>query len=181
MSEKSGMSENYALPQSVCVGHIHLMVTNLERSIAFYRDVLGFHISEDMRTEPNPRRVVFLSANAVEHHHVALMEMSHLQPVTAGYAGLYHAAFLYPGRYSMALALKHILEMGYPVDHCHDYGSGESVNLRDPDGIPLELYYALDPALWPRVDGQVRVYNRKIEIEDLLKVLEEPAFAVKQG
>ncbi len=167
------MRDTYNLPESVCVGHVHFIVTDLDRSIAFYRDILGFHINEDMRTEPNPRRVAFLCSNSTEHHHVALMEMSQFQPVPSGYAGLYHAAFLYPNRYALAQALKHILDQGYPIDHCHDYGTGEAINLRDPDGIPLELYYALDPELWPRVDGQVRVYNRKIEASDLLQELQQ--------
>ncbi len=170
------MNDSYELPQSVCIRHVHFIVTNLERSIDFYCNVLGFHINEDMRTEPQPRRVVFLSSTNIEkeHHYVALMEMSHFQPLPSGTAGLYHAALLYPNRQALALALKQILEHGYPVDHCHDYGTGEAINLRDPDGIPLELYYALDPKLWPRVDGQVRVYNRKIEAGDILQALEQP-------
>jgi len=167
------MSDQYDLPQSVCVGHVHFIVTNLDRSLAFYRDILGFHINEDMRTEPHPRQVVFLSSNDVNHHDVALMEMRQVQPVQSGFAGLYHVALLYPNRYTLALALNHIIDQGYPIDSCHDYGTGEAVNLRDPDGIPLELYYSLDPALWPRVDGRVRVYNRKIEASDLLLVLQQ--------
>lgn len=168
------MNDNYQLPQSVCVGHVHLIVTNLERSIDFYCGILGFHINEDMRTEPQPRRVVFLSSTNIEkeHHYIALMEMANFQPAPSGAAGLYHAALLYPDQQALALALKRILDRGYPVDHCHDYGTGQAINLRDPDGIPLELYYALDPSLWPRVDGQVRVYNRKIEPAEILQALE---------
>ncbi len=168
------MNSSYHLPETVFVGHVHLIVANLERSIAFYRDILGFHIHEDMRTEPNPRNVVCLTANDAEHHHVALMEKSQVEPYpSTGHAGLFHIAFLYPSRYDMALALKHILDSGYEVDHCHDYGTGEAVNLRDPDGIPLELYYGNAPETWPRVDGQVRVYNRKIEARDILQALKQ--------
>jgi catechol 2,3-dioxygenase len=168
------MNEQYYLPENVFVGHVHLIVTNLERSLAFYRDVLGFHISEDLRMEPNARDVVFLTANDADHHHVALMEMSQFQPYpSGGHTGLFHIAFLYPSRYDLALALKNILEQGYPIDHCHDYATGEAVNLRDPDGIPLELYYSLPSETWPRVDGQIRVINRKIEAKDILQVLQE--------
>src|SRR5690348_16693957 len=110
------MNKQYSLPETISVGHVHLIVARLERSIAFYRDILGFHISEDMRTEPNPRQVVFLTANDADHHHVALMEMLMFQPYPpAGHLGLFHIAFLYPGRYALALALKHILDQGYPI------------------------------------------------------------------
>ena len=168
------MNKEYRLPQTVSVGHVHLIVSDLERSIAFYCNLLGFHISEDMRTEPTPRNVVFLTANDEEHHHVALMEMPQFQPYpSGGHIGLFHIAFLYPNRYELALALKHILDEGYSIDHCHDYATGEAVNLRDPDGIPLELYYGLPSETWPRVDGQVRVINRKIEAEEILQALKE--------
>jgi len=168
------MNNQYRLPESVSVGHVHLIVSDLERSLAFYRDILGFHVSEDMRTEPNPRRVVFLTAKDADHHHVALMEMMMLQPYPrGGHLGLFHIAFLYPNRYELALALKNILDQGYPIEHCHDYATGEAVNLRDPDGIPLELYYSLTPETWPRVDGQIRVINRKIEADEILQALQQ--------
>ena len=168
------MNKPYSLPENVSVGHVHLIVSDVERSLAFYRDILGFHISEDMRTEPNPRKVVFLTANDADHHHVALMEMMMLQPYPqGGHLGLFHIAFLYPNRYELALALKNILDQGYPIDHCHDYATGEAINLRDPDGIPLELYYSLPPETWPRVDGQIRVINRKIEAEEILQALRQ--------
>ncbi len=165
------MSKIYVLPQTVNVGHVHLIVSDLDRSLAFYCDVLGFHINEDMRAEPNPRKVVFLSSNDIDHHHVALMEMNNIQPYPSGIAGLFHIAFLYPSRSALAQALRQILDRGYPIDHCHDYGTGEAINLRDPDGIPLELYYSLPQEEWPRVDGQVRVFNKKIQAEDILEAL----------
>src|ERR1041384_5818870 len=100
------MNNQYRLPESVSVGHVHLIVSDLERSLAFYRDILGFHVSEDMRTEPNPRKVVFLTANDADHHHVALMEMMMLQPYPqGGHFGLFHIPFLYSNRYYLAVAL----------------------------------------------------------------------------
>lgn len=166
------MNNSPILPQNAMVGHVHFVVTNLERSIDFYTRILGFHITEDRRIEPNPRQMAFLSANDY-HHQIALMEMAHYQPVPKGYAGLYHAAFLYPGPYELAVVVKHIVDLKYPIDLCHDYGIGKFVNLRDPDGIPLELYYDYPPEQWPRVDGQLRMTHRNVSIEELLQPLEQ--------
>jgi catechol 2,3-dioxygenase len=166
------MNQNPVLPPNLSVGHVHFIVTNLERSVDFYTRILGFHITEDRRFEPSPRQMVFLSANDY-HHQIALMEMVHYQPVPKGYAGLYHAAFLYPGPYELAVAVKHIVDQQYPIDLCHDYGIGKFVNMRDPDGIPLELYYDYPPEQWPRVDGQLRMTHRNVTIEELLQPLEQ--------
>jgi catechol 2,3-dioxygenase len=153
------------------VGHVHLRVANLERSLAFYRDLLGFHINQDMRTEPTPRKVVFLSSNEY-HHYVALAEFPDVTPPTTQQAGLFHIAFLYPSRWELANAVKHILDHGYPIDTYHEYGPGEAVNLHDPDGIPLELYYDRPESEWPRVDGQVRAFNKRIDAATILAELE---------
>ena len=163
------------------IGHVHLRVANLEKAIAFYRDILGFHINQDMRIEPTPRQVVLLSANEY-HHYVALAEFPDVTPPTVQQAGLFHFAILYPNRRELALALKHILNCNYPVDSCHEYGPGEAVNLRDPDGIPLELYYDRPYDQWPRVDGIVRAFNERIDPNTILAELEneppsEPSFA----
>src|SRR5690348_4734529 len=85
----------YRLPPEMHVGHVHLRVADLERSLAFYRDILSFHINQDMRTEPTPRQVAFLSSNEY-HHYVALAEFPNVTPATAQQAGLFHIAFLYP-------------------------------------------------------------------------------------
>ena len=69
--------------------------------------------------------------------------------------------------------MKHLLDSGYPVDTYHEYGTGEAVNLKDPDGIPLELYYDRPESEWPRVDGQVRMINKKIDPSVLLSELDD--------
>jgi catechol 2,3-dioxygenase len=169
--QTTGTTAPYRIDPATHVGHVHLRVADLERAIAFYRDVLGFHIHQDMRTEPIPRRVSFLSASHY-HHHVALAEYAGVTPPTSRQAGLFHVAFAYPSRRELARALKHIQDCGYPIDSCHEYGIGEAVNLSDPDGIPLELYYDRLEEDWPRVDGQMRAFNRRIEPSVILAELE---------
>ena len=163
----------YRVHPATHVGHVHLRVADLERAIAFYRDILGFHINQDMRTEPTPRKVAFLSSNDY-HHYVAVAEFPDVTAPTAQQAGLFHFAILYPSRRDLALAVKHILDHGYPIDSYHEYGPGEAVNLRDPDGIPLELYWDRPASEWPRVDGQVRAYNKRIDAATILAELDNP-------
>jgi len=162
---------DYRIHPATQVGHVHLRVANLERSIAFYRDILGFHINQDFRIEPTPRQMALLSANDY-HHHVALAEFAGVTPPTSQQAGLFHVALLYPSRLELARAIKRILDHGYPIDTYHEYGPGEAVNLRDPDGIPLELYWDRPPSEWPRVDGQLRVYNKRIDAATILAELD---------
>ena len=170
-------STDYRIHPQTYVGHVHLRVANLERSLDFYRDILGFQINQDMRTEPTPRKVVCLSANQY-HHHVALAEFAGVTPQTSQQAGLFHVAFAYPNRWELARAVKHILDHDYPIDTYHEYGIGEAVNLRDPDGIPLELYYDRPESEWPRVDGQIRAFNKRVDADTILAELEnEPPAA----
>jgi len=162
----------YRLPPAMHVGHVHLRVADLERSLAFYRDILGLHINQDFRADPTPRQVAMLSSNDY-HHYVAIAEFPNVTPVTSKEAGLFHIAFLYPSRREFALAVKNILDRGYPIDTYHEYGPGEAVNLRDPDGIPLELYWDRPASEWPRVDCQLRVYNKRIDAATILAALDD--------
>ncbi len=169
--QTTNLTTEYRIPPATHVGHVHLRVANLERAVDFYCGILGFKINQDMRTEPTPRRVVMVSASDY-HHHVALAEFLGVTPPTTQQAGLFHFALVYPSRWEFARALKRLLDHGYPVDSCHEYGPGEAINLRDPDGIPLELYYDRPSEEWPRVDGQLRVFNKRIEPDTILAELE---------
>jgi catechol 2,3-dioxygenase len=95
-----------------------------------------------------------------------------VKPPPPGSTGLYHVEFLYPSRRAVAQALKHVLDCSYVIEHCHDYGIGEGVILRDPDGIPLELYYDRPTCERPRLGRQLRMYNKKVKQSDLLAELE---------
>ncbi|HZP22498.1 MAG TPA: VOC family protein [Terriglobales bacterium] len=171
LSEATGTTTAYRVHPATHVGHVHLRVANLERSLAFYRDILGLQVNQDMRGDPTPRKVAFLSANQY-HHRVALAEFPGVVPPTSQQAGLFHIAFVYPSREELARAVKHVLDCGYPIDTCHEYGIGQAVNLRDPDGIPLELYYDRPESEWPRVDGQLRIFNQRIDVDVLLAYLD---------
>lgn len=125
----------------VSVGHVHLRVADLDRSVGFYRDVPGF---DTMAYGPDSGLpgAAFLSAGGY-HHHIGLNTWTSEggTPLPHGHTGLYHVAFVYPGRDGLGNAVRRILDHDYPIDGAEDHGATVSVYLRDPDGNGVELYH----------------------------------------
>ncbi len=148
------------------IGHVHLKVADLERAVAFYRDVLGFEA-----TDRFGRQAAFLSADGY-HHHIGLntWESQGGRPPAPGTTGLYHAAILYPARASLAEALRRLLAHGVRIDGASDHGVSEAIYLRDPDGNGLELYWDRPREQWPRnTDGTLAMSTDALDMESLLK------------
>lgn len=153
----------------VRVGHVHLKVADLERSLAFYRDVLGFEVTQRFGAQ-----AVFLSAGGY-HHHLGLntWESAGGRPPAPGTTGLYHAAFLYPTRATLADALRRVLAAGIPLDGAADHGVSEALYLHDPDGNGVELYWDRSPDQWPRTpDGTLAMFTRPLDLATLLQAAE---------
>ena len=114
----------------VRVGHIHLRVSDLGRAIAFYRDVLGFELQQTIGDA-----AAFLSAGGY-HHHIGLNTWQSRggTPPPPGHTGMYHVAFLYPDRATLAEAVGRVLEAGVSLDGASDHGVSEAIYLSDPDG-----------------------------------------------
>jgi catechol 2,3-dioxygenase len=147
------------------IGHVHLTVSDLDRAVAFYRDVLGFEI-----TAKYGRDAVFLSAGGY-HHHVGLNTWAGRgAPRPApGTTGLYHFAVLYPDRAALAAALRRVLEHGVALEGASDHGVSEAVYLRDPDGNGVELYRDRPESEWPRAaDGTIAMHTRPLDLGALL-------------
>lgn len=136
------------------IGHVHLKVSDLERSVAFYRDVLG------MQVQQRYGAAAFLSWGGY-HHHLGLnvWESRAGSPPPRNSTGLYHAASLYPDRASLARAVKRVLKSGTPILGAADHGVSEAVYLCDPDGNGLELYYDRPQSEWPMRGGRTRHGN----------------------
>lgn len=147
------------------VGHIHLKVTDLDRAVAFYGDVLGFGVTQRYGTQ-----AAFLSAGSY-HHHIGLNTW-HSQgagPAPDRAAGLYHVAFVFPDRASLGAALQRVLEHGTPLEGAADHGVSEAVYFRDPDGNGIELYRDRPQADWPRyADGTLAMVNTPLDVGALL-------------
>jgi catechol 2,3-dioxygenase len=142
-----------AIHPAVRVGHVHLRVADLDRSIGFYLDGLGLRLTADGR--PAGIGAAFLAAGDY-HHHVGLntFESAGGTPPPPGHTGLYHVAFLYPDRRELGRAVRRLLDHGYPVGHATDHGGTVSVYLDDPDGNGIELYYDRPRADWYDADGR---------------------------
>ncbi len=151
------------------IGHIHLKVANIERALGFYRDLLGFEITQWYGED-----AVFLSAGSY-HHHIGLNTWAgkNVPPAPRNAAGLFHFAILYPERRELARALKRLLDAGYPIDGASDHGVSEALYLRDPDGNGVELAADRPKDLWPRTeDGKLAMVTQPLDVEGLLAELE---------
>jgi catechol 2,3-dioxygenase len=147
------------------VGHVHLKVADLDRAIGFYSGILGFDV-----TQRYGEQAAFLSAGGY-HHHIGLntWESKGGKPPPPGHTGLYHTAFLFPDRKSLAQVLKRIVEANYPLDGATDHGVSEAIYLSDPDGNGVELYRDRAGADWPRdPDGTLKMSNGQLDLHKLL-------------
>ena len=150
----------------VRIGHVHLKVADLERAIAFYRDVLGFEL-----TQRYGQQAAFLSAGGY-HHHIGLntWESQGGSPPPPHATGLYHLAILYPTRTELAEALRRLIAAGIPLDGASDHGVSEALYLRDPDGNGVELYWDRPKEQWPRTpEGDLAMVTNPLDLESLLK------------
>ena len=146
------------------VGHVHLKVSNLERAIRFYRDVLGFEVTQRWGAQ-----AAFLSAGGY-HHHIGLNTWESLggPPPAPGTTGLYHVAFLYPSRAALGEAYRRLLEHDVPLDGAADHGVSEALYLRDPDGNGVELYRDRPMEEWPKdAAGNLQMTSARLDVDTL--------------
>ena len=159
------MAEHRIDPR-VDIGHVHLKVADLDRALAFWRDVLGF--DEQARLGD---QAAFVSAGGY-HHHIGLntWESRGGQPPAPGTTGLYHVAVRFPDRRSLAEAVRRVLAAGAPLEGASDHGVSEAVYLRDPDGNGVELYRDRPREEWPMTtDGtQVAMFTRPLDLGALV-------------
>ncbi len=152
---------------AVRIGHVHLRVADLDRAMAFYRDMLGFNVTVNGAQFGLP--MVLLAAGDY-HHHLALNTFlsANGTPPPTGHTGLHHIALLYPDRQELARAVQRLLEHAYPLDSADDHGGTVSVYLRDPDGNGLELYYDRPREAWFDAQGQPIMQAEPFDPRDLL-------------
>lgn len=128
------------------IGHVHLKVSDLERSIQFYRDVLGMTLTQRFGSQ-----AAFMSWGGY-HHHLGLntWQSKGGSPPARGTTGLFHFAVLFSDRASWLMAVERITDLGIHIEGAADHGVSESVYLQDPDGNGIELYWDRPMEEWPR-------------------------------
>lgn len=163
------MENKYTVPANTRIGHIHLKVADLDRSLGFYRDLLGFELSATYGNQ-----AAFLSAGGY-HHHIGLntwhSEGSPPAPVKS--VGLYHTAILYDTRKELATIYDRTRRANYPLTGASDHGVSEALYLDDPDGNGVELYWDRPKELWPHnSDGSIKMLTKALDLDGLLMELD---------
>ena len=157
---------DFTAPSGTRIGHVHLRVSDLERSVAFYRDVIGLTVQARMGDA-----AAFLGADGY-HHHLGLNTWSSRAagPADPRRPGLFHTAFLYPGRADLGRAIARVLDCGVALTGASDHGVSEAVYLDDPDGNGIELYRDRPEADWPRDgSGALAMVNAPLDVEALVR------------
>src|SRR5690242_21908545 len=165
------MSTEYRVPAQTHIGHVHLKVSDLERSITFYRDVMGFDVVVRYGAQ-----AAFLSAGGY-HHHIGLntWESNGGAPPAPGTTGLYHFAINYPERRDLAAALKRLLDSGWGIDGASDHGTHEAIYLHDPDLNGIELAWDRPSTEWPRQGDRLIFARTALDFASLFGELGDPA------
>ena len=157
----------YTVPAGARIGHVHLKVTDLERSLKFYRDLLGFELQQRFGDS-----AAFLSAGGY-HHHIGLntWHSKGAGPAPVRAAGLYHTAILYPTRKDLAVVIKRLIEAGYSLTGASDHGVSEAIYLDDPDKNGVELYWDRPTDQWPRdAGGTLQMVTEALNLDELLEL-----------
>lgn len=155
----------YTVPAGTRIGHVHLKVTDLERSLQFYRDLLGFELQQYYGDS-----AAFISAGGY-HHHIGLntWHSKNAGPSPVKAAGLYHTAIVYPTRKDLAVVLKRLIEAKYPLSGASDHGVSEAIYLDDPDKNGVELYWDKPTEQWPKdAAGNLQMITAALDLEGLL-------------
>ena len=157
--------ENFTIPSETRIGHVHLKVSDLDRSLSFYCDLLGFQLMDSFGDS-----AAFISAGGY-HHHIGLntwMSKGGSTPPKNS-TGLFHTAVLFPRRKDLSLMLRRLKEANYPLTGAADHGVSEALYLDDPDKNGVELYWDRPREDWPtNADGSLEMYTNPLNLDQLL-------------
>jgi catechol 2,3-dioxygenase len=164
------MKDSYKIPDQTRIGHIHLKVADIQRSLDFYCGILGFELITTYGAD-----AAFISAGGY-HHHIGLntWQSKNRPPAPKDHAGLFHTAILYPTRKDLAIALSRLIEANWPLSGAADHGVSQAIYLDDPDENGVEIYWDRPRDNWPKnPDGSIQMYTRALDLQDLISEIEK--------
>ena len=160
------IERGYTIPKDTKIGHVHLKVADIQRSLDFYCGLLGFELTTTYGTD-----AAFVSAGGY-HHHIGLnvWYSKNSPPAPRNAPGLFHTAILYPTRKELAIILHRLQQANYPLTGASDHGVSEALYLDDPDKNGVELYWDRPLDEWPKKpDGSLDMYTKPLDLDDLIK------------
>jgi catechol 2,3-dioxygenase len=163
------MPTSYTIPAQTRIGHVHLKVADLNRSLKFYCDLLGFELILMYGDQ-----AAFISAGGY-HHHIGLntWHSKGAPPASPNGVGLYHTAIVYPTRKDLAIIYQRLLNANYPLTGASDHGVSEALYLNDPDGNGVELYWDRPQDEWPRkADGGIDMFVNQLDLQSLQSLVQ---------
>ena len=156
---------DYKVPSATRIGHVHLKVSNIQKSLDFYSGLLGFELITMYGDQ-----AAFISAGGY-HHHIGLntWHSKDAPPAKEEGVGLYHTAILYPTRNDLARIYVRLRDAAYHLTGASDHGVSEALYLNDPDGNGVELYWDRPKESWPKKpDGSIDMYTRPLNLSGLV-------------
>ncbi|OLO39351.1 glyoxalase [Alkalihalophilus pseudofirmus] len=159
---------NFHREPNTFVGQVILKVQDLDRSLMFYQEVIGFKILD--RTNRK--------ANLTADGKTTLLSIEQPDNVIAKQGrttGLYHFALLLPERQDLANIVNHFIEKRVPIGSS-DHLVSEALYLSDPDGNGIEIYIDRDPSEWNWNNGEVAMAVDPLDFENLLTSMENKAW-----
>ena len=160
--------DTYKIPAATRIGHVHLKVSDLQKSLDFYCGVLGFELVMKYGAE-----AAFISAGGY-HHHIGLntWHSKGSGPAPERAPGLYHTAILFHERKDLAAILQRLIDKKYPITGMSDHGVSEAIYLDDPDHNGVELYWDRPKEQWPKDEnGDLTMFTQRLDVHSLLAEL----------
>jgi catechol 2,3-dioxygenase len=166
MIAQSNLTEQteYVIDPATRMGHVHLMVADLERQVAFYTERLGF--------QQHWREGATAGLGAGNEDLLLLTERPGARP-SRGTTGLYHTAVLVPTKWDLAQLLKRIAEMQTPIQGMTNHHTHLAIYLPDAEGNGIELAWDFPKEQWRKLEEWLRPENMSapLDVEDLISAL----------
>jgi catechol 2,3-dioxygenase len=161
------------LPDSTQLGPVTLAVSDLDRSLSFYRDLVGLFVLEGRGSQAT----LGVGDTAV----IQLVEEAGAKPAHRYTTGLYHVAILYPDRAALARVVRHMASQGYPFTGASDHLVSEAFYLDDADGLGVELYRDRPRAEWNWSGDTIEMATRPLDVNELLSEATRPFDGAPDG